>query len=416
MRSELRGWVVFAAPTVLFIMVQSLRTVLSSTTGVIEEVFHVDAAAFALASGIYFFFYAPSQLIFGLFVDWFGSRFMLFGSGLLCAGATLIFAVGEDMFALSSARALSGFASGVPLLVAIYLASIWLPIDRLPMATGLVNGLGALGSFFAIWFLPALLHRNEWSVVMFWFMGTWIVCSMLMLILVPRRPSWVLPTGQVPEFRKVLSGVFFVLRIKRFWILVVMATCIVGPLSVLGGLWGARYLELIRGWTEGAASLAAGTVFLGFAVGAILSGFIGQNKFLVRLAVIGAGVISSLAIVELLYLQNYSVSVGVVLMFLVGLGAGFVSLMYALVAIITKAEHRAIGTALILFPTMLGSGIIQAVSGRIIQAAQDRGEDLEDAFINALLLPAVISSVGVLVATVTVIHAFIHRSDRQEVT
>lgn len=411
-RVELRGWIVFAAPTLLFIMVQALRSVLSSTVGVVEETFNVGAAAFSMASGIYFFFYAPSQLLSGLFVDWIGSRFVLFASGLVCAVATFVFAMGDDMFSLAAGRAISGFASGVPLLVAIYLASIWLPLDRLPFATGLVNGLGALGSFFAIWFLPALLLENEWSVVMTWFSGTWVIFSVLMLLLVPKRPSWALPSGHEQVFRKVFSGISFVLRIKRFWVLVTMAMCIVGPLSVLGGLWGARYLELIRGWSQGDASLASGTVFLGFTVGAILSGLIGQSRLLVRLVAIGSGVLSSGATVELLFLGDYSVVVGVSLMFLVGLGTGVVSLMYAMVAIITKTEHRAIGTALILFPTMLGSGIIQAVSGRIIQTAQDRGSDLEGAFVSALLLPVALSSIGVLVAVIAVIHTVVRRSDR----
>ena len=406
--SLVRGWIIFAAPTALFILVQALRTILSSTVEEVESIFTVGAASFAFASGIYFFFYAPSQLVSGLFVDWVGSRYVLFASGLLCGLSTLIFALGHDFIALATARAISGFASGVPLLVAIYLASIWLPLNRLPLATGLSNGLGALGSFLAVWFLPALIGMSSWATVMFWFTGVWVLFSILMLVMVPRRPEWAMPSGHIPDIRKVLSGVLVVLRIKRFWVLTMIASCNVSPLAILGGLWGARYLELIRGWSHSDASLAAGTVFLGFTVGAILSGFIGQSRVLVRLAAIGAGLVSALATMGLVLLGHYPPTVGIGLMFFVGVGTGFVSLMYALVAIITKPEHRAIGTALILFPTMAGSGITQAISGRIVQTAESKDAHLETAFNMALLFPAALSLVGVLIALLAVIHAILY--------
>ena len=402
-QSVLRGWVIFSAPTFLFVLVQALRVVLSSTVDEVEAIFQVSAASFAFASGLYFLLYAPSQLISGLFVDWFGSRYVLFASGILCGIAALIFASGNSFFALASARAISGFASGVPLLVAIYLASIWLPIERLPLATGLSNGLGSLGSFLAVWFLPGLIQMSSWAAVMYWFAAVWGVCAIMMLVLVPKRPEWAIPSGHIPDFRKVLQGIGVVLRIKQFWILTSIAMCLVSPLAILGGLWGARYLEVIRGWSVGTASLAAATVFLGFTVGAILSGLIGQKRLLVRLAVIGAGMISVLGTIELVFLKNYPVSVGIMLMFLVGMGTGFVSLMYALVAMVTKPEHRAIGTALILFPTMAGSGITQAISGRFVEAAEGNGGDLNSAYTVALLFPAALSLVGVLIAVLAIV-------------
>ena len=88
--------------------------------------------------------------------------------------------------------------------------------------------------------------------------------------------------------------------------------------------------------------------------------------------------------------------------------------MYALVARISGPEHRATGTALILFPTMVFSGVIQAISGWMIDDALARGESIEAAFDRALGLPAVLAGVATIIAIVGVIHAVVCKTDQKE--
>lgn len=412
--SPWRGWLIFAAPTFLFFLVQALRNDLSSNVQVVETIFNLTATTFAVASGVYFFVYAPCQLASGLFVDWIGSRYILAASGIVCAAATLLLAIGSSNVALGVSRGLAGLGSGVPLLVAIYLASIWLPEDRLPIATGLSNGLGALGSFLAIWLLPLMIAASSWSTVMYGFGVVWLVASGMVLVVVPRRPKWAIPGHTRSDVRPVFRGVKYVLSKGRFWLLTTIGTLIVAPLSVLGGLWGSRYLTEVRDWGTADASFAAGAVFLGFTVGSIFSGFVGESRVRGRSMSIGSGILILTMTLLLLGLDSYPVPIGMAFMFLIGVGTGGVSLMYALVARISGPEHRATGTALILFPGMVFSGVVQAVSGWLIDDAVSSGETVETAFNRALGFPAVLAGIATILAIIGVIHAVVHQTDQKE--
>ena len=74
----------------------------------------------------------------------------------------------------------------------------------------------------------------------------------------------------------------YILKNKQAWLLSFYSGLAFAPVSVFGGLWGVPFLETAHGLSGSEAALAASSIFIGFAIGAPLLGwlsdFMGRRK------------------------------------------------------------------------------------------------------------------------------------------
>ena len=118
--------------------------------GVVEDTlqkeFQADAATFGFNMGMYYYAYAPMQLVVGLLLDHFGSRRPLALACVVCGLGAALFAVANSIGMLGAGRFLAGFGSAFAYVGTIYVASVWFPACRLALLAGVTAALGMAGA------------------------------------------------------------------------------------------------------------------------------------------------------------------------------------------------------------------------------------------------------------------------------
>ncbi len=276
---------------ILRIVPGALETELSAAMG------HITATTFGEISGLYYFAYSPMQMPVGMLMDRFGPRRLLTVACLCCALGSWMFTLTSSLFLVSCGRFLVGFGSSFAFIGVLALALHWLPKRYFSLAVGLITTLGMLGPMYG------QIKITEWSVQVGWeqvlFVITLAGFVLNALIFLVVRDG---PKGHVPNqypLPKFFHNVWKVLMAKEVWLIGLVGAFMYTSLSVFGELWGKTYLEQAHHLTKVEAAKSVSFVFLGWAIGAPIAGFI-SDKLGSRLSILVIGALFSLICIGLI--------------------------------------------------------------------------------------------------------------------
>ena len=100
-----------------------------------------------------------------------------------------------------------------------------------------------------------------------------LILALAIFFVVRDSPSTQKQQGRLIPFPVFLKQVFLVLRSPYTWIIGLMGACLYTSLSIFGELWGKSFLEISFHLSKEQAAQSMAYMFLGWAVGAPLSGF-----------------------------------------------------------------------------------------------------------------------------------------------
>ncbi len=308
------GAIFYCYEFVLRILPGALQSEISSAFG------HISASTFGQLSAFYYFAYSPMQLPVGMLMDRFGPRKLLFFACLCCTAGSFMFSFSESILIACSGRFLVGFGSSFAFVGVLSLALYWLPRRFFSLAVGLITTLGMLGLVYGEikitkTALSVGLYPVLFSMVIF---GS--VLSVLILLIVKDGPG-------SSRLKKLPLQDFFrdvgrVLTSAEVWMIGLVAACLYTSLSVFGELWGKAYLEQAHHLTKMQAAHAISALFLGWAVGAPVSGFISDITGR-RVLCLVIGAIGSLCTISIiLYVPMLSFAMIYGLLFIYGVFSG----------------------------------------------------------------------------------------------
>jgi sugar phosphate permease len=127
------------------------------------------------------------------------------------------------------------------------------------------------------------------------------------------------PSESVSEF---LKQVWQVLVSPQVWLIGFVGACLYTSLSVFGELWGKSYLEQAHHLSKIDAARAISMMFLGWAVGAPLAGYLSDWSRRRVLPVVLGALFSFICINMILYCTNLSFFALNTLLFLYGMFSG----------------------------------------------------------------------------------------------
>lgn len=360
-------WLVCGLGALFYCYEYLLRTTPSVMTAELMQHYHLHRAALGNLVAFYYYAYTPMQLPVGILMDRFGPRRLLSLACLACAFGAYLFA-GTHSFALAATgRFLVGFGSAFAFVGVLKLATVWLPADRFAMIAGMTTSLGMLGALIGDLSLTKLVERIGWQETVHWsaFCGLILVIA-ISTIVRDRKEGEPEAAVKSIEPKNLWRAFAAILTNVQIWLVGIIGSMLFLSLSVFAELWGIPYLEQARGFSNANAASAVAMVFLGWAIGGPLAGFISDKIKQRKLPILVGIFVSAIIFTIILYTPNLSVFMTYVLLFLFGVFSGAEVIVFAVGR--ENATQELAGTAIAVtnMVVMLGGAICQPLVGYIL--------------------------------------------------
>lgn len=348
---------------VLRIIPGALQSELSAALG------HISATTFGQLSALYYFAYSPMQMPVGMLMDHYGPRRLLTVACFCCALGSWMFMMTSSMWLVGSGRFLVGFGSSFAFVGVLSLAISWLPRRYFSLVAGLITTFGMLGLVYGEVKITTLSLALGWEHVL-WLMvliGTGLTVLTALIV----RDS---PRGHLSHehsFAEFFRNVWQVLTSSQVWLIGVVGACLYTSLSVFGELWGKTYLEQAHHLSKTEAAHTISAMFLGWAVGAPISGYFSDRTGRRVLPLVVGAVVSFVCISLVLYypgLSYYSLNT---LLFLYGVFSATEIIVFIMAKENSGARLSGTVFAATNMIVTLGGVIFQPLVGKLLDSFGD---------------------------------------------
>lgn len=350
---------------ILRIIPGALQTELSTALG------HISATTFGQISALYYFAYSPMQLPVGMLMDRFGPRRLLTLACLCCTLGSWMFTLTSSMFLVGMGRFLVGFGSSFAFVGVLSLTLHWLPKRYFSLVVGLVTTMGMLGLVYGEVKITQWSESIGWEYVLLLIAIIGSGLSVLMFLVVRDGPEGFQHTKYpLPEFfRNVLK----VLMSPEVWLIGFVGACLYTSLSVFGELWGKTYLEQAHHLTKVEAAKTVSAVFLGWAIGAPIGGYLSDKTGKRVLPLVMGAILALICISIVLYWPGLSYTSLNILLFLYGVFSGTEIIVFIMAKECSGAKLSGTVFAATNMIVTLGGVIFQPLVGKLLDTFGDSG-------------------------------------------
>lgn len=327
--------------------------------------FNISAERFSAVVSLYYLAYTPMQAVVGVITDLYGPRYILTFAVFICALGSLFFGMADNLYLASVGRFLIGFGSAFAFVSALKLASIWLPLNRFALFAGLVTALGMIGGMVGDIGMTHLVGTIGWK-------QTIHASTIIGVILIPI--FWLVIRDKKSEssvenkisYRETFSGLVEILSNGQVWLAGLIGGILYLSLSVFGELWGIPFLKEVYHLNADQAAFTNSFVFLGWLVGAPLTGWISDKMGRRKIPLLLGSIFSAIAISWVIYVPTTPVFLVQILLFLFGM---FSSIEVVCFAVGRETSPRNVSGAAVSFVNLLvmfGGLAFQPLVGRML--------------------------------------------------
>ena len=332
---------------------------------------HISASAFGQLSAFYYFAYSPMQMPVGMLMDRFGPRRLLSFACLCCTVGSFMFSYSSSLLIAGSGRFLVGFGSSFAFVGVLSLALHWLPRQYFSLVAGLITTLGMLGLVYGEVKVTEMAVTMGLPYVLSMMVVIGLVLTLMIFLVVRDGPggSHMKTQPLVDFFRNVVK----VLISPQVWLIGFVGACLYTSLSVFGELWGKSYLEQAHHLTKVEAARAISCMFLGWAVGAPIVGYLSDRSGRRVLPLVLGAVAAFVCICFILYCPGLSHTTLYVLLFLYGVFSGTELIVFIMAKENSGAQLSGTVFAVTNMIVTLGGVIFQPLVGKLLDTFGDSG-------------------------------------------
>ncbi len=365
--SKIMPWIICGLGALYYCYEYLLRISPSVMTQELMHMYDLTATEVGIFSAYYYHAYVPLQIVVGLLMDRYGPRCLLTFACMLCAVGTFLFASGYSLELAKAGRFLVGFGSAFAFVGALKLATIWLPPHRFALISGIITCLGMVGAMIGDIVLRNLVDSVGWQVTIYASAVIGIILTVVIWCIVrdagSRQTSF---HSHALNFHGLLLGLWGAIKNPQIWLNGLIGLLLYLSLSAFAELWGIQYLEQSHGFSKAAAANANSLIFLGWAVGGPLWGWLSDMIRLRRLPILIASVFALITIVVILYVPRLSDMQIYLLLFAFGLASSAQILVFAIARETTSMGITGTAIALTNFFVMVGGNVFQPVVGKLL--------------------------------------------------
>ena len=359
-----RAWFAFLIVACFFLYEFVARISPSLASDDIKVWFDINNAQFGTLSSLFFWIYAPMQLVVGLLLDKYGPRRFVLPAILILAVGVGLFSFSNNVILGGIGRFLCGLGASFAFVSGLYVVSHYFAPSRFALLSGAFNALGMLGTAIGAVWLTSVMAQADWRSVFYATSAAGFVLFALALF------GFRDPKVEAQKPQALLQPLKTIAADGRIWWIALLGALFYMPINVFGGLWGQSELSADHGLDPVAAEIAVSMIYWGMAAGSISAGWVsdkfGHRKWILAIHAALATIAYSLAIFTPSESELFIAS----MLFLGGFFCGGQMLTFAM----AKESHAASmsGTA-IAFINMIGiSGalVFQPLVGYLIDSSQ----------------------------------------------
>lgn len=360
------GWFICGLGAVFYSYEYLLRIAPSVMEDALRAHFNLSATGFGVLSSIYYFAYVPMQLPVGVLLDRYGPKRLLTIACMICVLGTFLFTGTTVYWVAALGRFLVGFGSAFAFVGVLKLATIWLPENRLAMASGMTSALGPIGAMLGDNFLEFFVHHWGWVETLNTTAFFGIGLTVLLWFGIDDKKGRHRQIGTVANLKDGMIDLGIIIRNKQIWVNGMFGCLVYLPTTVFAELWGIPYLVHAHGMTSHAAGVANSCLFFGFIIGAPLMGYVSdrlaRRKFPMLIGACGAAIVMMI----ILYCPGLSESAIQRLMFILGLLYSAQAIVFAVGRELSPGEAAGTAMAITNMIVMLGAMFLQPLVGHLL--------------------------------------------------
>lgn len=331
----------------------------------------ISATAFGTLTAYYYFAYTPMQLPAGVLMDRYGPHKLLSFACLLCAVGSIMFSDTNHFYVALTGRFLVGLGSSFAFVGVLKLANNWLPKQYISLIAGVVTTLGMCGAILGEVSLTHMILLKGWRVVLNLASLMGGILTLLILFFLKDGPAKQQVKLTHMSLSHFIQDVFLVVKKLQIWLIGLIGALLYLSLSVFAELWGKAYLIAAHGLTQIEAANVVSMVFLGWAIGAPVVGFLSDWTER-RIAFLFTGSLLSAVMIGLvLYCPFLSKGMLSLLLF----GYGFFCSVEIVVFVLAREScySKLVGTvfAVVNMIVMIGGMIFQPLVGKLLDVFWD---------------------------------------------
>lgn len=332
---SLIGFFIWLLASFFYLYEFFLQVFLSTVSDQIMIDLHLDASSYSLIAAAYFLPYALMQIPVGILVDKFGARSLLTLSAFSCAIGVFGFAITHNFGTAFISRAFMGLGASSAYVSLLVLALNWFPKRHFALIVGIANLLGAMGPFLAGGPLSYILSlfNNDWRLILMAIGVFGLLLGTMIGLFVRNSPSRkkdeIIHLEPYPA--PLIDRLKSLMQNKQAWRIALFSAFVYVSLPLLGAYWGTSYLQ-DKGLSRTVAASLSSMLWIGYAVGAPLSGKISDSIKRRKLPLIFSSLIGMVASSLIVYLPTNEVFVFAFLFFCIGLASSGCSPAFAAIS------------------------------------------------------------------------------------
>jgi MFS family permease len=368
-RADAMPWLYWAVAASFYLYEFFARVAPSVMEGTLQKEFAMNASGLGFVMGLYYLAYAPMQLVVGITLDRFGSKKLLSSAAIVAGIGCLAFALAETSAILGLGRIMLGIGSSFAYVGAVYVATVWFPRRKLAFIMGMTAALGTLGAALGQAPLEVAVQDFGWRTAMYTAALGGLVIAVMIWILVPRRPDWFLKLAEIESKESkdsMFAGLREVVSNGQTWLISIISLLLYVPLSTFGALWGDEFLVTSTGVSKETAAWGMTLLFLGFAAGAPLLGWLSDKKSMRKMPMFLGGALCAFSMGMLLLAPWMPFWLTVLFLISSGFFAGAQAITFAVAVEQHSSSCKATAVAFVNFFVMLGGFILQPAFGAVL--------------------------------------------------
>lgn len=321
---SLIGFFIWMLASVFYLYEFFLQVFMSTVSNQVIQDLHLDASSYSIIAAAYFLPYSLMQIPVGILVDRFGARSLLTISVLSCALGVFGFSITHHFGTAFIGRAFMGLGASSAYVSLLVLALNWFPKRHFGLMVGIANLLGAMGPFLAGGPLSYILSlfNNNWRLILMTIGGFGLLLSIMIGVFVRNSPSRK-KTEIIhldPYLAPLIDRLKSLIQNKQAWRIALFSAFVYVSLPLLGAYWGTSYLQA-KGLSRTVAASLSSILWIGYAVGAPLSGKISDSIKRRKLPLIFSSLIGMIASSLIVYLPTNEILTFAFLFFCIGLAS-----------------------------------------------------------------------------------------------
>jgi len=208
-------WIICSLAAIFYLYEFILRISPSVMSRELMSAYHLNAKSYGNMAALFYYVFAPMQIVVGLLMDRYGPRRLLTIAALSSSMGLYFFASSHYVAVADFGRLMIGFGSAFAFVGVLKLATIWLPPRRFALFVGATVALGMLGGMIGDLVLTKLVITQGWKLACYIVACCGVLLTVLIFLLVRDKNDKKVSKVRAPvkpDFKTVLQGMWQLMK------------------------------------------------------------------------------------------------------------------------------------------------------------------------------------------------------------